>query len=436
MKALLVGLSIVAVCSSCSPRDAGSSLGSTPFSAAMPEAVGLSTERLAKLDTFLGGLSERGELGGSVAVIARHGRIAYAKAFGWADEASRTPMQMSTIMRVFSMTKPITCTAALLLVEEGRLLLTDPVAKYLPEFSDPVVIAGEQGGTIHTVPAEQAITIRMLASHTSGIGYPPEADRYPLLARRFEDANLFDPEQRLERMVDELAGMPLLHQPGTTWEYSASIDVLARVVEVVSGQPFGDFLRERIFEPLEMRDTGFTVPEAEWGRVATVHTRDEEDRLVQAPETAILVRDDFKDRRHQAGGHGLVSTAGDYARFAQMLLNGGTLEGVRILSPKGAELMRMDVLQGIQQVVRSSSIPELDENALGFGLCGSVVKEPALHTTLSSVGTYSWSGYATTHFFVDAEEDLVAVFMSQHDPINPDQVFQRFANLVYQSITD
>jgi CubicO group peptidase (beta-lactamase class C family) len=207
-----------------------------------------------------------------------------------------------------------------------------------------VVILSEQDGVIHTVPTEQAITIRMLASHTSGIGYIPTADRYPLLARRFEEADLFAPQQRLEGMIEKLARLPLLHQPGTTWEYSASIDVLARVVEVVSGQPFGDFIRERIFEPLEMHDTGFTLPEAEWGRVATVHTRDEEGRLVQAPETAILVRDDFKDRRHQAGGHGLMSTAGDYARFAQMLLNGGTLEGVRILSRKGAELMRMDVL--------------------------------------------------------------------------------------------
>ncbi len=237
-------------------------------------------------------------------------------------------------------------------------------------------------------------------------------------------------------MVDALAKLPLIHQPGTKWHYSVSVDVLARVVEVAYGQPFGEFIQHRIFEPLGMRDSGYMVPERDWERVATVYTRSDDGQLVEAPENPALRRDDFKYRRHQAGGHGLVSTAVDYARFAQMLLNGGELDGARIISPASANLMRRDALQPTGRVTVSSTSPFLNVDALGFGMCGSVIKEPALHDSLGSAGTYSWGGAASTYFFVDPEENLVAVLMGQHYPLNLDKLFQRFTNLVYQAIVD
>lgn len=405
--------------------------GSASLPVAAPEEVGLSARKLGELSTFLAGFSERGELSGTVAIVVRHGRTVYEEAFGWADVLSRTPMESTSIMRIYSMTKPITCTAAMILVDEGRLLLTDPVAKYLPQFADPMVVVADHEDALSTAPAERPITIRMLASHTAGIGYTPSPDHYPTLARRYEEADIFDVRQSLEKMADNLAGLPLLHQPGTTWQYGASVDVLARVVEVVSGQSFGTFLRERIFEPLGMGDTGFTVPEGDWPRVATLYTRDESGHLVPAPEDPNLDHNDYKTRRHEAGGHGLLSTARDYARFAQMLLNDGALGEARILSPRAAALMRMDVLRGVEHVVETRSF---NGPALGFGLCGSVVKTPALHNAMASVGTYSWNGRAATYFFIDPEVDLAAIVMSQHVPNDPYQLFERFTNLVYGAI--
>jgi CubicO group peptidase (beta-lactamase class C family) len=407
------------------------SVAGDSVSPSIPESAGISSDRLQRIDEFFADVVNRGELSGSVVSIIRNGQPVYSSTFGWANIADRKPMRPDTIFRIFSMTKPITCAAAMILVEEGRLLLTDPVSRYVPGFKDASVYLGVENQVIKTEPIKRPINIRMLASHTSGMAYVPSPDQYPLLSERFVEADLGDPQQTLEHMVDGLASLPLIHQPGTTWEYSASSDVLARVVEVVSGQPFGDFIRARIFEPLGMSDTGYTVPEADWGRVATVYTRGDDGQLVEATDHHALRRDDYKNRRHHAGGHGLVSTSDDYGRFAQMLLNGGVLDGVRILSPASTELMRRDALGAIEH-----SGPYLNRDALGFGLCGSVIREPALHHSLGSVGTYSWSGAASTHFFVDPQESLVGVLMAQHDPPNPDQLFERFTNLVYQAVVD
>jgi CubicO group peptidase (beta-lactamase class C family) len=371
-----------------------------------------------------------GELSGAVTLIARRGGIAHFKAYGYRELAPQTPMETNSLFRIFSMTKPITCAALLILVEDGKVLLTDPVSKYLPEFENMRVLIGEEDGRIMTEPAASAMTIQQLATHTSGIGYDIPDSISPTLAQQFRDANVFDPNKTLKDSIETLASFPLLHQPGTTWKYSASIDVLARVIESVSGQSFGEFLKERLFVPLKMTDTAHAVPEEDWDRVAGVYT------IPASSEDSQLQRrmgqeDYYRMGTSEGGGSGLMSSVMDYARFAQMLLNGGELEGVRILSPQSIERMSTNLIRD-----EKNDTSWFNNRAQGFGLGVSVVKDVATLDSLSSVGTWGWSGYASTYFFIDPEKELVAVFMAQYVPTNSKQWWQKFTNLVYQSMVD
>lgn len=403
-----------------------SGYSSTNLIEVSPDQVGMSSARLKKIDTEFNGFIEREELSGAVTLVTRRGKIAHFKAYGYRDLESKSSMEDDTLFRMFSMTKPVTAVAALILVEDGKILLSDPVSKYLPEFKNIKVLIEEKDGEIITVPSGSEMTIQQLCMHTSGIGYGLLPSRSPTLAKKLEDADIFNPRNPLKNAIETMASFPLLHQPGTTWEYGASLDVLARVVEVVSGKPFEEFLKERLFGPLEMDDTGFSVPEDQWDRMASLYTH-EDGNITRS----MRFEDYYKIGIHHGGGSGLISTTMDYTRFAQMLANGGELEGTRILSSQSVERMSTNLIHD-----EVNNTPWHNDKAQGFGLGVSVVKDPAYLDTLSSVGTWGWSGYASTYFFIDPEEEIMAIFMANYIPTNTEKWWQRYTNLVYQAIID
>jgi CubicO group peptidase (beta-lactamase class C family) len=395
-----------------------------------PESVGISTERLGRLHAGMQALSDRREVGGVVTLVAREGKIVDVHASGFQDVESRTPMKTDTIFRIASMTKPITSVAVMMLYEEGKLLLTDPVSRFIPAFKSMKVI---EGGT--TVPARREITIRDLLSHRSGLSYGflnggPVGDTYR--KEGVVDGLTVTP-LTLAQAIDKLAAQPLLAQPGSAWNYSLSVDVLGRVVEVASGMPFDQFLRDRMFKPLGMVDTAFDVPDAKWARMATVYSPDGAGgvRPMKDPEafgnTFMSPVAYYKaPKMYFSGGAGLVSTARDYARFANMLLAGGVLDGARLLSPKTISLMTAS---------HTSDLPPggLMGPGAGFGLGFRVVMDVAATQTGGSVGMYGWSGIYGTTFWVDPREELVAVMMVQRYPGSP--AANAFQPLVYQAIT-
>lgn len=405
-----------------------STLMAAPFKEVKPEKVGISSDRLEKIDAAIQGFIDNSEISGAVALVSRRGQIAHFKAYGFRDLETKAPMEIDSLFRMFSMTKPVTCAAVLILVEDGKILLSEPVSKYLPEFKDMKVLIEEKDGEIITEPAKSEITIQQLAMHTSGIGYGIPNSISPTLAQKYRDADIFNPRNPLKNAIETLATFPLLHHPGSTWEYGASIDVLARLVEVVTGQPYGTFLEERLFGPLNMVDTRFDVPEAEWDRVARLYTKTGSNESL----TRNMDQEDYyKIGIHHGGGSGLISTAMDYARFTQMLANGGELDGVRILSPQSIQVMSTNLIRD-----EVNNTPWHNDKAQGFGLGVSVVKDPAYLDSLSSIGTWGWSGYASTYFFIDPEKEIMAVFLAQYIPTNTKQWWQRYTNLVYQAVVE
>lgn len=398
---------------------------------APPESVGVSSERLGRLHAGMQGYVDRHEAGGVVTLVARDGKVVDVHASGFQDVENKTPMQTDTIFRIASMSKPVTSVAVMMLVEEGKLFLTDPVSKFIPSFKGQKVIG--EGGT--TVPARRDITIRDLLTHRSGLSYGflnggPVGNAYR--SGGVTDG-LTATSMTLQEGIDKLAAQPLLVQPGSAWNYSLSDDVLGRVVEVVSGQSFDVFLRERMFAPLGMTDTSFDVPDAKWSRFATVYSPDGAGgiRAMKDPEsfgnTHMSPFASYKTpKRYFSGGAGLTSTARDYARFALMLLNGGALGSVRILSPKTVELMTMS---------HTSDLPPggLLGNGAQWGLGFRIVTDVAATQTYGSVGMYGWNGIYGTTFFVDPKEHLVAVMMVQRYP-GP-TVAAGFQPLVYQTLT-
>jgi CubicO group peptidase (beta-lactamase class C family) len=399
--------------------------------AAAPESVGISSERLGRLHRGMQAFVDRREVGGIVTLIARDGKVVDVSASGFQDVESRTAMRSDTIFRIASMSKPITSVAVMMLYEEGKLLLTDPVSRFIPAFKGQRVIA--EGGT--TVPARREITIRDLLSHRSGLSYGflnagPVGDAY---RKEGVTDGLTLTALTLEQGIDKLAAQPLMAQPGAAWNYSLSVDVLGRVVEVVSGTSFDVFLRDRIFKPLGMTDTSFEVPDASWGRMATVYAPDGAGgiRPMKDPEsfgnTQMSPVASYKaPKRYFSGGAGLTSTAGDYARFAQMLLNGGTLDGARLLGPKTIGLMTAS---------HTADLPAggLIGPGANFGLGFRVVMDVAATQTEGSPGMYGWSGIYGTVFWVDPKERLIAIMMVQRYPGGT--VAASFQPLVYQALT-
>ena len=331
-------------------------------------------------------------------------------------------MQRDTIVRIYSMTKIIVSAAALLLVEEWRLSLLDPVKDYLPEFDDPEVLTGGTSKDPQLVPAEEPITVLHLFTHTSGLVYeaPGEA-----IGEIYDKAGLGDAES-LAELVKRLARLPLKRQPGTMFEYGYSTDVLARIIEVVSGQRLDAYLKERILGPLGMNDTGFAVPEDKKGRLAKVYEHGKKGDLQAVPSLAGEVSEGV--RKFPSGGAGLFSTLDDFGLFGQMLCNGGELHGQRILGPKTFRILTADHLGGLSVANR------IFTTGYGFGLGVAVRINDGLAGTLGTPGSFGWGGMATTHCTIDPAEKLVMLIFAQHLPFDEHRLLQRFTNLVYQAL--
>ena len=396
---------------------------STPVSAqdlppARPESVGLAPARL-------------GRIAGAVTLIVRHGQIAWFDAQGMADREAGRPMQKDSIFRICSMSKPITSTAVMMLYEEGKFLLDDPISKYLPEFKSPKVLVKTTTGPADPVPAKREITIRDLLRHTAGLTYQWNGDLGRLYADHHVAHGLVQYDGTIGDSVKNLAALPLLFSPGERWEYSLSVDVLGRLVEVVSGLPFDEFLRTRVLAPLGMKDTAFYLSEAQAPRLAAAYTYYDGPGLQPFPATpitegAFVYSADYPfhgPRKLFSGGAGLCSTAMDYARFCQMMLNGGKLGDVRLLSRKSVELMSHDQLGKIN--------PDF-----AFGLGFSVDGEKGPLKELGSVGAFAWGGFFYTKFVIDPKEDMIVISMLQLHPTGGLTLDSKIQVLAYQAIAD
>ena len=407
-----------------------------------PETVGMSSERLARIVPALQPYVDEQKLPGVVTLVARKGQVVHFEAIGSQNVARGEAMSKDTIFRLYSQSKPITGVAVMILYEEGQLLLTDPISDYLPEFTSMKVYRGEENGDTKTEPAG-AITIQHLLTHTSGLTYdffPTPVGRMYVAAGVSGDATI-NTHENLAEWTRELTKLPLVAQPGTDWNYSVGMDVLGRLVEVVSGKSFREFLGDRIFEPLGMRDTDFYVPDEKLSRFAA--------NYAPTPDGKMIMVDDPQAspyrtlRKTEMGGSGLVGTASDYLRFAQMLANGGELDGVRILGPKTVGLMMSDHLSPemrpdpLSDLFRFLGAPSGSRAwGFGFGLTGFVATDPALTGIPMSKGTFSWGGAATTHFWVDREEELVGIVLTQLLPDGTYPIRQLMQQMTYQAILD
>jgi CubicO group peptidase (beta-lactamase class C family) len=397
---------------------------------AEPEQVGLSSERLERIDALMQEYVDAGKIAGAVTLVARYGRIAQLEGYSYADMESGREMAPDVVFRIASMTKAVTSVAVMMLVEEGRLSLSDPVSRYIPAFRNTsVAIRDEEGpgeSTGYTiVPAEREITVRDLLTHTSGISYGTG-----FVEELYKNAGLYfwyfaDKQEPIGASMEKLAGLPFVAQPGERFVYGFSTDVLGYVVERVSGMNLAEFFQTRILDPLGMRDTHFYLPPEKRNRLAAVYSASE-GALVRAPDEG-LGQGAYVDgpRASYSGGAGLLSTAGDYARFLQMLLGGGELDGVRLLGPKTVQLMT------------SNHVGDLyAEGDFGFGLGFEIVTDVGSAGRMGTPGAYGWGGAYYTLYWVDPLEGLLAVFMAQLLPTGGLDLQDKFRTLVYQAIVE
>jgi len=386
-----------------------------------PEKIGLSTPRLQRLMDALKAEVHKKRLPGAVAVVARHGKTALLQSVGQLNPATGEAMRLDARFRIYSMTKPIVSVAAMMLVEQGRLLLSDTVARHLPEFAGQQVMDAD--GNLR--PVQRDATVHDLLRHTAGLTY--EFLGASPVQRQYTQLRIGSRQQTLDAFTQQLAGLPLMFEPGSVFEYSRATDVLGRVIEVVSGQTLPDFLREQIFEPLVMPDTAFTVPEAYHGHIAEPFARD--------PDGGMQMRviDVRTDVALTSGGGGLISTAQDYARFLQFMLNRGELDGVRLLGPRTVDFMTCDHLGDIP--VAATGTRALLPPGHGFGLGFAVRKQLGGAPVPGSVGTYFWGGLAGTTFFVDPALDLFGILMLQA-PNQREYYRMLFRSMVYAAVLD
>ncbi len=396
-----------------------------------PEDVGLSSQRLQRIRDALQADIDKGLVPGAVALIARHGKIAFLESLGYRDREAGAAIAPETIFRIASMTKPFTSVATMMLAEEGKLLLADPVSRYIPEFANLKVAVDSDGEakTLTTEPLKREMTVQDLLRHTSGLTYAHLAG--PQIKRAYEAANVLDEKQTNAGMVAKLGKLPLAYQPGSTWQYGVSTDVLGRVVEVASGMELDRFISERISNPLSLDNTGFGPIDA---------ARAAQPQIDAASGKRPPMRDTAVRPNWISGGSGLLSTAGDYVRFCQMLLNGGELGGMRLLSPTTVALMTSDHLT--PETRRSPSTPILFgalapmlHLGLGFGLGFAVRTHAGRNPLPGSIGDFSWSGVSGTYFWIDPQQQLIAILMMQA-PIQ--RMHYRFLmrTMTYQAIVE
>ncbi len=389
-----------------------------------PESVGLSSERLERINSVMARYLDRQQLAGMITLVARRGQIIHLEAKGCRDQEAGKAMELDTLFRIYSMSKPITSTGVMILLEEGHFQLADPISRFIPAFKEVRVYQPRgTGGDYDLVIPEREITIHDLLIHTAGLSYGfDDKSAVDALYRKDlwgkVDKN---PEIDLAELIEAAAKIPLAFHPGKAWRYSVAIDVLGRLIEVVSGQTLDAFLRNRIFYPLGMLDTGFAVPEEKLDRLAVVYEPAKKGGIQPIkPQPA--------PSKWFSGGGGLYSTILDYYRFSQMILNKGALESARILSPKTVELMLLNHLP--------KGVVKQDEPFNGFGLGGSVIVDVAGSEMLNSAGSWSWGGAANTWFRVDPQESINMILMTQYMPCFVLPVDRDFSNMIYQSIIE
>ena len=389
---------------------------------AAPESVGLSSQRLARIRPVMQRYVNQEQLCGLTTMIWRNGVVAHLEKFGQQDDTE--PIQFDTIFRIYSMTKPITSVALMMLYEEGHFQLNDPVARFIPEYSDLEVVSNLEDGSTETVPAERKMTIRDLLCHTSGLTYDFNGN---VVSEMYKEADLYNSESLLE-MAQKLAGYPLVYHPGKKWHYGFSTDVLGCLVEVISGQPFDRFLQERIFKPLGMVDTSFDADPDKLDQYAALYRATEGGKYEKATNAMIARLDaSGKSRKICSGGGGLFSTTADYLCFCRMMLNQGQLDGEQLLSRPTVEMMTRNHLSEKQHPFGMEGI--------GFGLGFSVVTDLAQSAILGSEGIFRWGGAAATTFWIDPQEELIAILMTQLLG-NPHPFLSQFRVLTYQAIID
>jgi CubicO group peptidase (beta-lactamase class C family) len=399
-----------------------------------PEDVGLSAARLARVDEWREALVRDGKLAGATTLVMRRGQVAHLGCSGLSDMARGVAMAPDSILRIYSMTKPLTSVAIMMLYEEGRFQLDDPITRFLPCFRDMRVFTGGSRGSYESVPAERDITFRDLLTHTAGLTYGFMHASMVDAMYREQGVDFQTSDRTLGEVVEIAASLPLLAQPGRAWNYSIATDVLGHLVALISGQDFGEFMRTRIIAPLGMDDTGFHVPQETLPRFAGCYRRGEDGRpaLVDDPQDSLFGR----PRSICSGGGGLVSTAGDYARFCRFLLNKGELEGVRLLGRKTVELMMSNHLGGDMAAMGQARFSESTYTGIGFGLGFSVMLDPAQAQILGTPGECAWGGAASTAFWVDPAEDMAVILLTQLIPSSTYPLRRELRVLTYQAVID
>jgi CubicO group peptidase (beta-lactamase class C family) len=404
--------------------------------AVQPESAQFSTERLLKIDRQIQEWINEDQLNGATLLILKNGNLVYQKAFGYADKAARLPMKTDHIFRIASMTKPIISVAAMILFEEGKFLLTDPISRFIPAFKNPVVLDTFRASdtTFTTVPAKREITFRDILSHTSGLGYAqigsPVANA--IYYKYQINGGIGTPYSTLKEVVTKLAGLPLFQQPGEDFMYGLNTDVLGYLIEVISGMPLDKYLQQKIFTPLGMKDTYFFLPKEKQNRLVTLYRQEKGslkilDSLISLNGTFSRDFPNTLNGSYFSGGAGLSSTAYDYALFGQMLLNGGELNGKRILSPATVKMMTTNQ---IGDYLMWGDVNKTRRFGLGFG----ILTDYAERTMLIPAGSYGWDGMFASHFWVDPKNNIVVVFMRNIWPTEHWDYGDRIKPLIYQAL--
>jgi CubicO group peptidase (beta-lactamase class C family) len=437
MIAALAAVGLIAAPCALPAKTARADLAAALSPAATPESVGFDSGRLKRLDDYLAQVVADGRVAGATTLLARHGKVVEFNTYGKTSLATGQPMSRDEIFRLYSMTKPITGVAMMILFEEGKWRLDDPVTRYVPEFKDLQVMTGVgPDGKMTVEPMKRPPTMRELMSHTAGFGYGL-GDTNPV-DKLYREKHVLR-SNGLREMIDRTAQIPLKFQPGTNWEYSSAVDIQGYIVEKLSGEPFGQFLEEHIFRPLRMTDTAFFVPADKVGRLAAVYYFDKSAGKIAEAKALFSadVQDFSKAPSMESGGGGLVSTTGDYARFCQMLLNKGELDGVRILAPATVALMDTNAIPESVLVTSNGTTGLRFNEAVGFGLDVMVVKDPRKAGQLVGPGTMSWGGAAGTWFWIDPANDVVFVGMIQRfGGTGGDDLGSQTRTLTYQALTN
>ena len=414
------------------------SFSQTKLQTANPESEGISSERLKLIDANIDQWIKEEQLNGATAIILRNGKIVYYKSFGFANKQQNIPMKNDNIFRIASMTKPIISVAAMILYEEGKFLLTDPVSKFIPEFKNAVVLDKYNASdtTYTTVPAKREITMRDILSHTSGIGYAQigSATANAIYYKNKINGGIGTPYSTLKDVITRLAKLPLMVQPGEEFYYGLNTDVLGYLIEVISGMPLDKYLQQKIFEPLGMKDTYFFLPKEKQARLVSLYTQQGSQTKLRMQDSLISLNGTFSrdfpktpNGTYFSGGAGLASTAYDYALFGQMLLNGGELNGKRILSPGTIRLMTSNQ---IEDLLMWGDANKTRRFGLGFG----ILTDYAERTMMIPAGSYGWDGMFASHYWTDPKNKMVVVFMRNIWPTDHWDYGDRIKPLIYQAL--